>query len=108
MIGATQNSQSCPSAQSPTNNAWLVLRAGYNYMKNPITVENSSPTSGITEHGVGLGAGVWWEGWDFNLAYFHSFATKDNIDVSEGLADWNGTAFKSEQHWLYVQAGYQF
>ncbi len=27
--GATQNSQSCPSAQPPTKSAWLVERAGF-------------------------------------------------------------------------------
>ena len=27
--GASQKSQSCPSAQPPTKSAWLVLRAGF-------------------------------------------------------------------------------
>src|SRR5690606_32123432 len=27
-IGAIQNNHNCPKAQSPTNSAWLVLRAG--------------------------------------------------------------------------------
>jgi len=87
---------------------WCALRLGYSYSQNPITSGHTSPTSGITEHGVGFGAGFFFERWEFDIAYFHAFATNLRVEKSLDLVEWDDTVFKTEQHWIYLGASYQF
>lgn len=87
---------------------WLVLRAGYNYGRNPIPGETLSATTGITEHHVALGAGVWWDRFDFDIAWIYALPAEERIDESATNPALDGGAVKAEQHFIYFGASVTF
>jgi len=70
---------------------WLVVRAGYNYGKNPVPSNTVQPTTpAILEHHAMIGVGVHVRRFEFSLAWEHAFENTvkvgqsvSNVDVSQ-------------------------
>ncbi len=87
---------------------WLALRCGYNYGSNPIPDESISPTnSGFLEHHVTLGAGVYIDRFDLDVAYIYAFQSEKTIEGSQST-EFNGVRVRAEQHMLYFGVGVRF
>ena len=87
---------------------WLVLRAGYNWGRNPIPLTTTGPTTGIIEHHIALGAGFYVGPLDIDIAYIYGIPTSANIDHSETNSAYDGSSFKAEQHFVYFGVGMTF
>ena len=80
-------------------NDWLLLRAGFNHGDNPVPTSSVSASGMVIENHITAGASLRFGSWDVDLSYVYGLP----ILVREPQS-----AFKIEQHQLYIGVGYQF
>ncbi|GIW73204.1 MAG: hypothetical protein KatS3mg102_2746 [Planctomycetota bacterium] len=80
---------------------WLAVRAGYNFGNDPVPARTRSAGPIVIEHHLTFGASVYWQGWDFDLAYVYGLPAQRFVES-------DGTTFKTELHLFYAGVGYQF
>jgi len=89
-------------------NATNVLRAGYNYGKNPVPDANLNPLFPATvEHHVTLGYGLTLGQWGVNLAYEHAFKNTQTNNNPENMFG-PGLEVSHEQNTVSLDATYRY
>lgn len=86
----------------------VVVRAGYNYGRDPIPSHALSPSAGIVEHHATLGATYYFNQWDLDFAYVYALPNTDKVTYSQLQSEYDGLNVKAEQHFLYIGFAYAF